>query len=89
MPVDIVTQEDLERFRFRLINDFKQLLQSVIPLQNELEKGYKTADAREILGCCKNKLTSLRISRKLRTKKIGGTVYYNKDDIKRLLEEGF
>jgi len=42
-----------------------------------------------MLGCSVNKLVSLRISRKLRTKKIGGTVYYNKEDIKALLEEGY
>lgn len=89
MPVDIVTQEDLERFRFRLINDFKQLLQSVVPLHQPVQDGYKTADVRKVLGCSVNKLVSLRVSRKLRTKKIGGTVYYNKDDIKRLLEEGY
>jgi hypothetical protein len=31
----------------------------------------------------------LPIDKKIRFKKIGGTLYYNKEDIKRLLEEGY
>jgi len=50
-------------------------------------EGYKTKHVRQILGCSVNKLVALRVSRKLRTKKVGGTVYYNKKDVERLVEE--
>jgi hypothetical protein len=89
MSVEIVTKEDLQLFRIQLVNDFKSLLTQLKPPKKEDSKGYKTADVRKILGCSINKLVSLRVSRQLRTKKIGGTIYYNQEDVRRLLEEGF
>lgn len=81
----------LQSFKSELVEEFLLLLQkdreSLADKVNP--EGYKTAHVRKILGCSVNKLVSLRIARKIRTKKIGGTVYYNKEDVKRLLEEGF
>lgn len=89
MSIEIVTKEDLHMFRLQLLEDLKCLFaQQLQPTSARIE-GYKTADVRKILGCSINKLTSLRITRKLRVKKIGGTLYYNKDDVKKLLEEGY
>ena len=89
MSVEIVTKEDLEVFRKKLLADFKEFLDQRNNKQEESIQGYKTSHVRKILGCSINKLVSLRITRNLRTKKIGGTIYYNKEDIKRLLEDGF
>lgn len=89
MPVEIVTHEDLERFRNRLLQDLRQLLEHVPVKKKELQEGYKTKDARKLLKCSVNTLVSLRVSRKLRVKKIGGSLYYNKEDIQTLLEEGY
>jgi hypothetical protein len=90
MGIEIVTKEDLQVFRIQLIEDFKLLLQQQnSKLFNEPIEGYKTSDVRKILGCSVNKLVSLRISKAIRTKKIGGTIYYNKEDVKRLLQEGY
>jgi hypothetical protein len=85
-----VTKEDLETFRLRLLHD----LQAIISVQNvdgqaRSIDGLKTKDLRRILGCSVNKLVSLRVARKVRWKKTGGTVYYNREDVKRLLEEGY
>jgi hypothetical protein len=89
MEFELVTTGDLEAFRVRLLNDIREIVRE--PAQSVYLKpeGYKTSDVRKMLGCSFNKLVSLRVTRKLRTKKIGGTLYYNRDDIKRLLEEGF
>lgn len=88
MAVEIVTKDDLFVFRKQLIEDFKSILAQALQ-PGESPKGYKSAHVREILGCSVNKLVSLRIARKLRAKKAGGTICYNKEDVKRLLEEGF
>ncbi|WP_414709897.1 helix-turn-helix domain-containing protein [Puia sp.] len=74
----------------QLLSDFK----AVLAAHNNqgiaaAVEGYRTRDVRKILGCSVNKLVSLRTSRKLRWKKIGGTVYYCREDVRRLLEEGF
>lgn len=89
MLFEFVTPEDLEVFRVGLLNDIKQIIREPTVRIGQKLEGYKTSDVRKMLGCSVNKLVSLRITRKLRTKKIGGTLYYNRDDIKRLLEEGF
>jgi len=89
MAVEILTKDDLESFRILLLKEIKIFLQSQLKVQGESPEGYKTSDVRKILGCSVNKLVSLRINRKLRTKKIGGTVYYNKEDIRNLLEQGY
>lgn len=89
MPIEIVTKDDLQVLRFQLIEDLKTLIaQSKQPVNDSLS-GYKTKQVRELLGCSTNKLQVLRSSGKLRTKKVGGTVYYKKEDVKKLLNEGF
>ena len=85
-----MTKEDLHLFRVQLLNDIKAMLDAhlqIVPKQ--VVVGYKTNDVRAILKCSVNKLVALRISRKIRCKKVGGTIYYNKEDVRRLVEEGF
>jgi len=90
MSNELVTKQDLQAFRTQLVGDIRVLLQSQgASKTNDSLEGYKTKDVRKILGCSVNKLVSLRIARKIRWKKIGGTVYYNQEDVRRLLEEGF
>jgi hypothetical protein len=90
MDNDFVTRQDLQVLRTQLVSDIKLLLQSRDSSKtNRCREGYKTKDVRKILGCSVNKLVSLRIERKIRWKKIGGTVYYNQEDVRCLLEEGF
>ena len=89
MYSDSALKEMLEQFRQKIMNDIKQILKNNLNPPHDNSAGYKTTDVRKMLKCSTNKLISLRINRKLRTKKIGGTLYYNKEDIKVLLEEGF
>ena len=89
MIKDLVTKDDLQSFRTLLMNDMKEILNERLQLKIESLHGYKTSEVREILGCSVNKLVSLRVKRNLRTKKVGGTLYYNKDDIRKLVEEGY
>mgnify|MGYP001194507598 CR=1 FL=1 len=85
MGIDIVTKDDLLVFRKNLLADLKALISEVIQKIPESPEGYKTKHVRAILGCSVNKIVALRIFRKLRVKKVGGTLYYNKDDVKKLV----
>jgi hypothetical protein len=89
MAVEVVTKEDLQLLRGQLLDDFKTMLGRYQQPVVEMLEGYKTSHVRKILGCSTNKLQSLRISGKLRCKKVGGTIYYKKEDVKKLLDEGF
>lgn len=86
MAVEIVTKENLQDFRKQLVEDFKKIINESRPSVNEDPKGYKTAHVRELLGCSFNKLVALRTARKLRAKKILGILYFNREDVKKLLE---
>ena len=89
MAVEIVTKEDLQIFKKQLLEDFKSLLVQQIAKPTESIEGLKTKHVRKLLDCSVNKLTLLRITGKIRYKKIGGTLYYNKDDVRKLVNEGF
>lgn len=89
MAVEIVTKEDLQALRFQIVGDIKTLLeQGTRPEECDM-RGFRTKEVRQLLGCCPGKLKSLCVGGRIRTKKIGGTIYYNKDDVKRLLTSGF
>ena len=87
--IEIVTKQDLEYFKKELVSEFKILFESYKQQKQPPVEGYKTSHVRKILSCSVNKLVSLRISGKIRIKKIGGTLYYNKEDVHRLVNEGF
>lgn len=89
MSMEIVTREDLQKFRLQLLKDIQEIIRRVNDSTDSKSKGYKTAHVRKMLGCSINKLVLLRTTGKIRVKKIGGTLYYNKENIKRLLEEGY
>ncbi|WP_153800892.1 helix-turn-helix domain-containing protein [Foetidibacter luteolus] len=89
MGAEILTKEDLAAFRVELITEIRNLIQKSQHVTDESLYGLKTAHVRKLLGCSINKLNALRISKKIRSKKIGGTVYYSKEDIRKLVNEGF
>lgn len=89
MGLEIITKEDLQVFRLQLLKDIQDIINKAKEPADTRPEGYKTSHVRKILGCSINKLVLLRTNRKIRVKKIGGTLYYNKEDIKRLLEEGY
>ena len=89
MAAEIITAEDLQRFRIQLLNDLKEYLQQLKKDSSSSPiEGYKTKHVRKILDCSNGKLQSLRISGKLRCNKVGGTLYYKREDVQRLLNEG-
>jgi hypothetical protein len=91
MSLEMISKEDLVEFRIQLLNDFKEIIRQerLAGHSTGHKNGYKTKHVKAMLQCCTNTLNNLRVKRKIRTKKIGGSIYYNPDDIRRILEEGF
>lgn len=89
MAAQVVTTEDLQHFRIQLLNELKTFVGELIndKAGNSIE-GYKTKQVRQILGCCTNTLQALRVSGKLRCRKVGGRLYYMRDDVQKLFEDG-
>jgi hypothetical protein len=83
MSAEIITREDLEQFRVRLLSDLKGVISES---KNESPKGWlKSSEVRSYLKIGTSKLQSLRITGKLVSSKIGGVHYYKLEDIERML----
>lgn len=90
MRVEIVTKEDLQVLRMQLLSDIMAIIVAYSKRgPGAAGEAYKTKDVRKILGCSIKKLASLRAAQKVRWEKIGGAVYYNREDVRRLVDEGF
>lgn len=83
MALEIITMEDLEKFRIRLLEDLKSLIQ---PIQDPPKKWLRSSEIRTMLGISHGTLQNLRIKGLLPYKKIGGIMFYNYEDIVNLLE---
>jgi hypothetical protein len=73
----------------QLLNDLKEWASHLKQASREPLEGLRTKNVRQILKCSTGKLYILRDAGKLRWKIVGGTVYYRKEDVKKLVEEGF
>ncbi len=83
MAINIVTKEDLEEFRMRLINDLRQLL---APREAKLIKPWlRNSEVRQLLNISANTIQRLRITGILPSSKVGGIHYYRYEDIEKLL----
>lgn len=80
MGTEIVTQEDLEMFRIRLLDDLKRMIpQTTTP--NEGTDWIKSAEVRKLLNASPGTLQNLRICGKLHPVKIAGSWYYSRTEI--------
>lgn len=85
MAVEIVTREDLEKFRLQLLEDIKSMLQ---PTQSAVEKKWlRTADILEMLDISLSTLQNLCYKGILHPKKIGGINYYRAEEIENVLNQ--
>ena len=83
MAAEIITKEDLLEFEDRLTNTIKNLLAKG---HEEPKKWLKSYQVRNMLRITPNTLQKLRMDGTLKFTKIGGTLYYNYDDITRVLD---
>jgi len=80
--IELITKEDLEHFRSELLKDLKLLLRQ--PASAEEKKWLKSSEVRKLLKISPGTLQNLRINGTLAYTKIGGTIYYNAEDIENL-----
>lgn len=85
MQVELITKEDLKRFREDLLTEIRQL---IVKGQPQHKQWLKSAEVRKLLNISPGTLQNLRINGKLRYTKIGGIMYYRFEDIQKLLEGG-
>ena len=85
MTYEIITREDLEKFRLQLLEDLTRMLSGAVQPQSNKE-WLRSSEVRKMLGISHGTLQNLRIKNILPHRKVGGLMYYKYQDIIKLLE---
>ncbi len=85
MPTEILTTDDLREFKIELLKEFKQIL--AVHHGQPSKKWLKSFEVRKLLGISPGTLQNLRINSTLPYTKIGGVMFYDYEDIKKMLKE--
>lgn len=85
MAATIITTEDLLEFKMELLDEIKKLLNN--QSGRTTKKWLKSQEVRELLGISPGTLQNLRINGTLPYTKVGGVLYYDYDEINKVLEQ--
>ena len=83
MTFEVITKDDLKTLKQEIITELKTILGS----QTEQKKWLKSADVRELLNISPGTLQNLRINGTLPFTKMGKTLYYEYQDVVRILTQ--
>ncbi|GAB0157827.1 helix-turn-helix domain-containing protein [Chryseobacterium sp. Alg-005] len=85
-----LTKEDLRQFKMQLLHEIEMLLDKKIkPAPNNLQPEWiRSKSVRRFLDISPATLQNIRITGKIRFKKVSGSYYYNFEDLKKLFESG-
>lgn len=86
---DGVTKEDLRQFGHLLLGTIRKMLEAASAADKETvhPEWLKSRVVRKMLDISPGSLQNLRITGKVRYKKILGSYYYNREDIKKLFSD--
>ena len=84
MPAQIVTLEDLQELKTALA-EIKVLLKTL--KGDSSKKWLKSPEVRKLLGLSSGTLQNLRVNGTLPYTKIGGVLYYDQEDIQKVMLE--
>ena len=87
MEIDVVTKEDLRRMKKEMMEEIREILTENIKKEND-RQWLRSAEVRKMLGISPGTLQNLRINGALPYKKIGGSIYYRRQDIEKMMEGG-
>lgn len=82
MAAEIITKEDLVEFENRLLDTLKKMMGHST---DQSRKWLRSAQVRKMLNISPNTLTSLRVNGTIKYTRVGGIMYYNTDDINKML----
>ena len=85
MTYEIITREDLQKFRLQLLEDLTRMLSGAVQPQTNKE-WLRSSEVRKMLGISHGTLQNLRMKNILPHRKVGGLMYYKYQDILKLLE---
>lgn len=83
MATEVLTMEDLQEFKKELLQEMKSLFKG--NPSGQIKKWLKSTEVRKLLGISPGTLQNLRINGTLPYTKMGGVIYYDHDEIQRIL----
>jgi Helix-turn-helix domain len=83
--IDIVSKDDLRIFKEELLKELTALIR---PELTPSKSWLKSREVRKLLGISSGTLQNLRVNHTITFTKVGGTLYYNSNDIQKLLNKG-
>lgn len=83
MPTSIITTDDLREFKMELLDDIKKILAQ--QASGTLKKYLKSAEVMKVLQISPGTLQNLRINGTLPFSKMGGIIYYDIEDIQKVM----
>jgi len=81
--MNFVTKEELQQWEKDVVQRIIDLIRSN---HSDQENWVKTEEARQILGCSRGKIYSLREKGILKHRKLGGTYYYDMGSILKTIQ---
>jgi hypothetical protein len=84
MPSEIITTDHLREFKIELLTEFRRMLK-----ENHSQperKWLKSEDVKKMLSISTGTLQNLRINGTLPFTKVRGTLFYDYEDIRKLME---
>ncbi len=85
MPANIVTTEDLQKFKEDILREFKELLITYDKIT--IDNWIKSSEVMLKLGISQGTLQNFRVNGTLPYTKLGGIIYYDVDEINRMMLE--
>lgn len=86
---EIITKEDLRQFGLQLLDKMRIIVQETTPAQTELAQPewLKSKAVKKLLDISAGSVQNLRVTQKVRFKKVLGSYYYNKEDLQKLFND--
>ena len=85
MPKEIITTDDLRDFKLEMLEEFKKIFKS--HASTKTKKYLKSNEVMELLQVSPGTLQTLRINGTLPYTKIGGIIYYELEEIQKVMED--
>ncbi|KKO89127.1 hypothetical protein AAW12_23620 [Sphingobacterium sp. Ag1] len=85
--MEFISKQDLELFRLKMIGDIEKILESNFNYAKEDFGWLRSKAIRKMMDISPATLQNLRVSGKIRFKKVMGSYYYNKLDLLKLFSD--
>lgn len=85
--MESISKQDLELFRTRILSEIGKMLEANLNNSTDDFGWLRSKAIRKMMDISPATLQNLRVTGKIRFKKILGSYYYSKDDLQKLFED--